>query len=112
MQKAPVAAGYRTGELSRMRPYSASWKRKALLSPNVFPFATENHFQAVSTSEILTLKAFSLSLGSVTNIAPATPCYFVGLKWASLQFAESCAEANACTCYGCLFPDRKAIPKA
>lgn len=44
---------------------------------------------SLPTFEILTLKAFSLSVSSVTNTALATPCSFLGFKWAALQFTES-----------------------
>lgn len=76
MQAALVAAGYHAGELGRTgtRLYSVPWKDQAFPSPD----AMEDDFQGASTFEILTLKAFSLSVQS--PVAAATPCSFLGFK--------------------------------
>jgi len=91
MQTALVAAGYHVGELGRTgtRLYSVPWKDQALPSPD----AMEDDFQGASTFEILTLKAFSLSVSSVTSSCSNT-MFLLGLQMSSTTICRKCTQAK------------------
>lgn len=89
MQTAPVAAGYPLGSSAELdfTPFLGKTRLFQVLLSLDSPWKTISG--SLLTFETLTLKAFSLSVSSVTNTALATPCSFLGFKWAALQFTES-----------------------